>query len=94
MTSTTLDFSKAKNRFSELFRRVAGSTRVYRIRHQRHKREVALLPAEMLDGLLAENAILRDKSLVSQIAQARRAQAAGRLVEYSPRDRMVRARAR
>lgn len=87
MTTNTMQFSFAKARLSQLFDRIVGSTRVYRIRHQRHKGEVAILPAEMLDGLLAQIAILRDPEAVKRIEESRKARREGKLVEYIPKKR-------
>lgn len=80
-----LPFSYAKNHLSEIFRRVAGSTRIFRIRNQRYDDDVAIISAKELDGLLMENRILSDPKMRKQLDEFEKARREGKLVKYVPR---------
>ena len=85
MNGYALPFSYAKAHLSDVFRRVAGSSRIYRIRHQRLDDDVAILSAKALDALLMERAILGDRKMMERIEESRKARREGKLVKYVPR---------
>ena len=82
MHNNEINVTEAKNRFTELVKRVEATTSTYFIFRSGHKAAV-LISAEEYEGLLETLEVLKDRNLMKQIASSSTEFARGKGVPFT-----------